>query len=1009
MTVEGKNFDGWDEVYCIDKFSPRVESVRMFRHCQTGLRVMHAKVPGPLVHGYFALATEAHSDDGCPHTLEHLVFLGSKKYPYKGVLDELANRNFSQGTNAWTDTDHTCYTISTVGSDGFKNLLPVYLDHILYPTLTDEGFVTEVHHVTGAGHDGGVVYCEMQGRENTSRSRTNLALLRAVYPEGCAYRSETGGLLKELRSLDVDTVRAYHREFYHPQNLCIVVVGNITYEAVFDSVKDYLPELPVASTAYTRPFGNPVSPLTSSSTTTVMFPSEDETTGLVYIGWRGPKWTNFTSCEALDILFTYLCDTTLAPLQKAFVECPDPICTNVDASVLPFSETLIALEFSDVVSHSIRTISGKFFDIVKKLADGTIPLDMKRMKSILRMKIRETLSTLEVSPEDSLVSISIEQMLYGDIENPDEIAAVYGEIARLEALIACSSDYWTHILTEYLLTPHHVVILGVPSKVFAEESAEQERLRVEQQIADLGVSRLAGLEALLSQSEEQNHMEVPETLIDMFPIPPVKIDLIPLQTYRAHSFNPMHYSIVKPLEEGISNFLQIDDVPSSFVQLRALFDTSCIVTSTLRPYLCLFCELLFESPMLVLGKVIPVETVVQQLEDFTVSYGAGLGLSCGQFTPSEFGQLFTVAIIVLAKDYAKGIEWLNRALTCIVLDVERVRICATRMSGELVGLKREGSAVMRAASALQDFSPETSTRASSSIFIQDSFLQSVLSALDTDPERIIADLSKLREEILEGGGRFHCVLNRSLQSDLLGPWMSFDVPSKSILTSGLTLSRDLYVPGNEKLIISISGLESSYMFRTCPCPVRYGDPEFAAVSLVLEYLTTLEGPFWKGIRGAGLAYGYGLRLDPFTGLLAFSLYRASDVFAAYIEAKAIVIELSNAAEGFDEDEVDAAKSSYVYEVVSSAPDPMSSGKESIRNYLAQVSPNYGAELVETIGTVTSEQMQNVFEKYVVPIFSSSSRVVISSPPSLSSELAGKFAEKGETFTLQTVEELSEKY
>ena len=47
-------------------------------------------------------ATEAQDDDGLPHTLEHLVFLGSEEYPYKGVLDLLANRCLASGTNAWT-------------------------------------------------------------------------------------------------------------------------------------------------------------------------------------------------------------------------------------------------------------------------------------------------------------------------------------------------------------------------------------------------------------------------------------------------------------------------------------------------------------------------------------------------------------------------------------------------------------------------------------------------------------------------------------------------------------------------------------------------------------------------------------------------------------------------------------------------------------------------------------------------------------------------------------------
>jgi Zn-dependent M16 (insulinase) family peptidase len=77
----------------------------------------------------------------CNIALEHLVFLGSELYPYKvemhsgstrnisdlvskGVLDSLANRALAQGTNAWTATDHTCYTITTAGSSGFLNILP---------------------------------------------------------------------------------------------------------------------------------------------------------------------------------------------------------------------------------------------------------------------------------------------------------------------------------------------------------------------------------------------------------------------------------------------------------------------------------------------------------------------------------------------------------------------------------------------------------------------------------------------------------------------------------------------------------------------------------------------------------------------------------------------------------------------------------------------------------------------------------------------------------------------
>ena len=124
------------------------------------------------------------NDSGCPHTLEHLskcaptwqspinirstVFMGSEQYPYKGVLDNLASRAFSEGTNAWTQNDNTVYTVSTAGQQGFLQLLPIYVDHILYPTIQKAAYITEVHHIDGQGNDSGVVYSEMQGVENTS-------------------------------------------------------------------------------------------------------------------------------------------------------------------------------------------------------------------------------------------------------------------------------------------------------------------------------------------------------------------------------------------------------------------------------------------------------------------------------------------------------------------------------------------------------------------------------------------------------------------------------------------------------------------------------------------------------------------------------------------------------------------------------------------------------------------------------------------------------------------------
>lgn len=66
-------------------FSLEYESVpvQMAKHTPTGMHVFLAQVKSPCVHGYFCVHTEDTTDYGYPHTLEHLIFMGSSGYPYK--------------------------------------------------------------------------------------------------------------------------------------------------------------------------------------------------------------------------------------------------------------------------------------------------------------------------------------------------------------------------------------------------------------------------------------------------------------------------------------------------------------------------------------------------------------------------------------------------------------------------------------------------------------------------------------------------------------------------------------------------------------------------------------------------------------------------------------------------------------------------------------------------------------------------------------------------------------
>ena len=117
--------------------------------------------------------------------------------------------------------------------------MTIYLDHIIYPTITETGYTTEVHHVNGEGEDAGIVYCEMQARENLECSLVNYHFLQCMYP-GCGYKSETGGIMKNLRTTcSYEKVCNYHKDFYRPDNLCLIITGMVDPKDVFERLKPF--------------------------------------------------------------------------------------------------------------------------------------------------------------------------------------------------------------------------------------------------------------------------------------------------------------------------------------------------------------------------------------------------------------------------------------------------------------------------------------------------------------------------------------------------------------------------------------------------------------------------------------------------------------------------------------------------------------------------------------------------------------------------------------------------
>ncbi|KAI8872174.1 LuxS/MPP-like metallohydrolase, partial [Ramicandelaber brevisporus] len=179
----------------------------------------------PSAYTSIVVPTQSWDNRGLPHTLEHLIFTGSKQHPHKGFLETVAMRELAEYSNASTHSHFTEYNADCTCAEGLAELIPVYLDHILRPLLTDKQFVTEVYHVAPDGSGKGVVFSEMQGRENTSWDLVENTFGSTLYPKDVPHAHETGGLTPDIAILTNKDIRAFHAAFYRPEYITVLVAG----------------------------------------------------------------------------------------------------------------------------------------------------------------------------------------------------------------------------------------------------------------------------------------------------------------------------------------------------------------------------------------------------------------------------------------------------------------------------------------------------------------------------------------------------------------------------------------------------------------------------------------------------------------------------------------------------------------------------------------------------------------------------------------------------------------
>lgn len=172
---------------------------------------------------------------------------------------------------------------------------------------------------------------------------------------------------------------------------------------------------------------------------------------------------------------------------------------------------------------------------------------------------------------------------------------------------------------------------------------------------------------------------------------------------------------------------------------------------------------------------------------------------------------------------------------------------------------------------------------------------------------------------------------------------------------------------------------------------QFTDSDLAPLLVLIQYLTQLEGPMWRQIRGVGLSYSYSINLQLTDGLLYLVLFKSTHVAAAYKAAFDIIEKHIKGAEKWDEPLLESSRSSLIFELIERERSIPKVSLESLLNYLRGTDMNYTKHLVTKVSKVTLADVKRVAPKYLLPLFDTQqSRCAVCCHPSKVQEVQDAF-------------------
>ena len=236
---------------------------------------------------------------GMAHFVEHMLFrTGEGDGEPSGIV--AAVEGSGGQIDASTSRDWTLLRIVT-SPQSLTQVWPVLAHTLLEAELDPEAVEKERDIITQE-------LAEHQGRAFEVLAETAWAVAYPNHP----YGQSVGGSKEAVEKITAEALKEYHGRFYVPNNIALILVGDVDASQVFSEVQEAFGHYPQRAVEWEAP--SPEPPLSSSR---VKVDTRDVRATLLAFGFHGPGIRKKRDVCAMDLIYTLLGEGRLARMATA--------------------------------------------------------------------------------------------------------------------------------------------------------------------------------------------------------------------------------------------------------------------------------------------------------------------------------------------------------------------------------------------------------------------------------------------------------------------------------------------------------------------------------------------------------------------------------------------------------------------------------------------------------------------------------------------------------------------